>query len=41
MFTEFFAFPTWEDGFLAIGVAIFLLLAGSGLLLAWLNRRKD
>ena len=38
---EFFSFPTWEDGFLAISIAIFFVLAGAGLLLAWLNRRKD
>lgn len=34
-------FPTWEDGFLAIAVPVFLALAGAGLAAAWLNRRKE
>ncbi len=41
VFQDFFSFPTWEDGFLTIAVAIFLMLAGGALLLAWLKRRRD
>ena len=41
MMSDLFSFSSWEDGFLVVAVTVFFLLSGGGLLLAWLNRRKD
>jgi len=41
MFDGFFGFQSRDDGFLAVSVTVFVVLAGAGVVLAWLNRRKE
>ena len=41
MFQRYQTFPNWEDGFLTAVVAIYVVLAGAGVVMAWLNRRRD